>query len=848
MKILAPDTSAHDTSIGGKAAGLRRLLQAGFPVPRWRVILPPDEEAVRALEGQIFSVSEAMLLQKCRETGLHDALQSLLAEEFQGATKFAVRSSAMDEDGTAHSFAGQFQSFLNVRPEEVMLHVVRVWLSGFQDRAAAYRKARHLNAALRCPAVVVQEMVEADAAGVLFTCDPVTGNRDILSISAVRGLGEALVQGTETGEWWRIDSRLTVLEHAPESAAGLSVLTAAEAILLAAEGRRIASHMGYEADIEWARSAAGWHFLQARPITGLPPAFKKSVTLWDNSNIVESYSGITTPLTYSFARQAYEAVYRQFCRIMGVPSSRIERHHAIFEKMIGQIQGRIYYNLNSWYQVLALLPGFRLNRPFMEQMMGVREPIPAEILEEIETMEADRSRRRAWLELVSGFFQLFLNAFTLKKQIRKFHRRVDGLLAESGPDLESMPLEGLAHHYRRMERDFLRQWHVPIINDFLAMIGYGVTRKLLLAWAGEGASSITPSLLASGEHVISTEPARKVEALAVLARDQPGFSGKLHSALGPGTWRDVVATHPVFARALEDYIRLFGDRCLGELKLESATLRDNPERLLRTVVSLSQSGLLKEPKPVPSEKEHLPFLLSGRLRRSVFALVLGWTRSRLANRENLRYERTRVFGLARRVFLTMGRRLHEAGQLENIRDVFFLTREELLDFCDGTLPPPALRDRSRLRKEIFAGYEQQPSPPDRFTTHGADDAVIPSPSPSSPMCGEDRTRKGTGCSPGRVKGRARIILDPAQAELQPGEILVARQTDPGWIQLFPLAAAVIVERGSPLSHASIVSRELGLPAVVGLAGATEWLQTGEWVAVDGREGTVHRLDTPESSF
>ncbi|HXF64803.1 MAG TPA: PEP/pyruvate-binding domain-containing protein, partial [Caldilineaceae bacterium] len=391
--VLAHSPEAAEPSaarLGGKAAMLARLGAAGLPVPPWFVITPAafeaalDDAARAALNAAAPEEAAALLGRLQLPPALIQALDAALAELAPDGALLAVRSSAVEEDEAGHSFAGQFQSFLQTPPGEVADRVVDVWRSAFAPRVYAYRRERGLPGPPLPPAVLVQRMVPAEAAGIAFSADPLSGRRGVAVVAAVRGLGDRLAAGEQTGDTWRIDRAGAILQRALQDPAH-PALSDAQAQAVAALARRCAAAQGRPQDIEWALSATAkeqerlW-LLQSRPITTLAalPDPDGVYTLWDNSNIIESYGGMTTPLTYSFARRAYEEVYQEFCRILGVPRAAIQAHRPVFANLIGLVRGRIYYNLLNWYRVLALLPGFRANRRFMEQMMGVKEPLPDE--------------------------------------------------------------------------------------------------------------------------------------------------------------------------------------------------------------------------------------------------------------------------------------------------------------------------------------------------------------------------------------------------------------------------------------------------------------------------------------
>jgi phosphohistidine swiveling domain-containing protein len=801
--------------VGGKARALGALSRAGFEVPPWIVVLP---EAAESPGGEVW-------------------------EEFLASTSapWAVRSSASDEDGQTHSFAGQLESHLNVDRDHLTEKIRAVRQSGFSERILLYRRQAGLPLPPPVPAVIVQQMIPAETAGVAFSADPVSGRRGIAVVAAVRGLGEALVSGEKTGDSFQVDRAGRIVQRAVQE----TTLTDADAVSVARLARAAARHFGCPQDIEWAMAQGKLYLLQSRPITSLAgrPDPDGAWQLWDNSNIAESYSGITTPLTFSFARHVYEEVYRQFVKILRVPPRRIEASRDVFARMLGLVRGQIFYNMLSWYRVLAMLPGFAINRRFMEQMMGVKESLPEEALAGL--VEAPRKANlRDYAEIAGTLGGLLSNHVLLPKKITAFYHRLNRALDLRGAALEDMRPDELAATYRRLQNDLLTRWDAPLINDFFAMIYFGVSRKLVDRWCGDPDGTLQNDLIACQGGIISAEPARRLMRLAELARQAP----PLRAALESGTLGDIQRTIPAFPEFLTEYqayLEKFGDRCLEELKLESATLHDDPLLLFRSVARLAvdppRTGVDTAAAGRAAELRVARALEGHPLRKMIFSFVIAQTRDRIRDRENLRFERTRVFGRVRRIFVELGRHLHALGLLDEPRDIFFLQAEEALGFVEGTAVTLNLRNLVRLRREEFAEFEKS-FPAGRFETRGVvyvgHDFQAAKKTRADAVGGEER--KGVGCCPGIVQGRARVILDPRHAEILPGEILVAPRTDPGWIMLFPSAAGLLVEHGSLLSHSAIVAREMGIPAVVSVDGLTLWLKTGDLIELDGSTGRVTR--------
>jgi phosphohistidine swiveling domain-containing protein len=326
---------------------------------------------------------------------------------------------------------------------------------------------------------------------------------------------------------------------------------------------------------------------------------------------------------------------------------------------------------------------------------------------------------------------------------------------------------------------------------------------------------------------------------------------------------------PPLVTAYHSYLEQFADRCLEELKLESATLRDDPLPLLRSIGHMArrlqtqpdsqnkQREVLNAATPRAQAEQRAAEQLHGHpLRRLIFGWMLKQTRERVRDRENLRFERTRVFGRVRRIFSELGRRLYALDLLEEPRDIFYLEVEEALGFVTGTATTANLKGLTALRKAEFAGFHTlapAQTPSNRFETRGIVNQgntfreqtrrqSAPLNTQETSGAQETAQRKGIGCCPGIVRGPVRVVTDPRTAELHSGEILVARRTDPGWILLFPAAAGVLVEYGSLLSHSAIVAREMGIPTIVGLSNVTGWLHDGDWVELDGSSGIVRKIE------
>ena len=785
--MLYTKESYDIAKIGGKAGALAKLSGVVDDIPEWFVV----------------GVCGAS------ETAIADALK-----KFDDDVLFAVRSSATAEDGTDNSFAGQFETCLNIPKSAVYESIKKVQDSALSERVEAYKRERGIHGV--DIAVLVQRMVKADCAGVAFGANPVTGNTKECVISAVIGLGDKLVDGSVDADTYTVTDG---------NVKGEGILSHKQCREIAAICKKVSRFFGCYQDIEWAYEDNKLYLLQSRPITSLQKFSAKSgyINIWDNSNIAESYNGVTTPLTFSFIRLAYEHVYREMCRMLGVSEKKIIENDYIFTHMLGLCDGQVYYNLLSWYKLIAILPGYKANSQFMEQMMGVKEGLSPEV--------------RKLLPPPSD-----ATIFAAIKRLWRHYRRNEQNVAEffnllnstiKSRDLNDLSLFELARYYRELESKLLKNWDAPVINDFFSMIFYGLLKSTSKKWCGIKDENKFNGLLRNTGDIISAEPARLVRELAEISRNDVDLTDSLVAD-------DILTIQKKISGnvkiRVDEYLKKFGDRCINELKLESETLCDNPLPLYRAIGNFAvklNSGNVQEVKDNFNEQE---IINKAGFKKPIFKWILKNARKTIRNRENLRFERTRVFGAVRGIFKEIGMRLASFRVIDKRDDIFYLELGEVLAYIEGTATTQDLRGLAEVRKREFASFKRLAT--DRFETY---DCVSLSKrhvkqSLDSSISGD--TLSGLGCCPGIVRGYARVITDPKDAVIHPGEILVAQRTDPGWIMLFPVAAGVLVEYGSLLSHAAIVVREMGIPAVVSVKNLFAAVKTGDLLELDGEKGLV----------
>ncbi|MDE5788867.1 MAG: hypothetical protein K2H78_00455 [Clostridia bacterium] len=722
---------------------------------------------------------------------LEKDIQNLLSDK----KLYAVRSSAVDEDSASDSFAGVHDSYLNVRKKDVLSYIEKVRDSAFTERAVAYRKTKGLRAEREniAIAVVIQEMVEADFAGVINTINPVTDNPDEIVISVTRGLGDKIVDGTESGSTYTVFGGSVKVD-------GEDILSGKLLRGIVGLAKEVARKTNTFQDIEFACRRGKVYFLQARAITtyGDINPHKRNLLI-DNSNIIESFFGVTSPLTFSFANDVYRQVY---CAALKCGKVRKKIYDAVspsLADMLYYFEGKIYYNMNSWYHGLSIFP-MKNTASYFENMIGAHSG----------TGEYRRVKMNGAdvIRFAATFISKLRNIDKLVDSFEeKFERTVMPYYGKklTGTNAQLLALAD------KIERDITGDFVIPIINDCAVMYYFGRLRERAEKLG------ISPEELnkyiSNGGDVKSADSATKlVELVEAIKSDSAIYND--FATLDEGALAEKYRSGTPVSSKLDEYIRLFGARVIDELKLETVTMIEDEKLLYRLV----KDNLALTYKPPVYEQPAVP----KKLKRLVEK-----TKKYMRLRERLRLKRTYVYSVVRNIFLALGENYCKEGRLESARDVFYLTKKEALsgegDFA-RLVEKRKAEEREYLTKPTF----------DRIAFFDG-----------KPLFVKANRKKGglQGIPSGNGTVTARVsLMQSPQDKLVAGNIILTKRTDPGWISLFPLAGGLIVEYGSMLSHSFVVARELNLPAVVGLKNATELIPDGATVFLDGLHGEVKILD------
>jgi phosphohistidine swiveling domain-containing protein len=870
--------------VGGKGANLGVLTGAGLPVPpgfcltvsaftqfiaggsqmdgffaRLAVLTGEDVTAVRTLGEALRTYLGQLPFPAPVAVAVEAAWRRHGRDQF-----YAVRSSATAEDLPTASFAGQQDTFLHIHGLPALLDSIQnCWISLFTDRAILYRIENGFDHAQVALAVVVQQMVQPQVAGTLFTVDPVSGHRGRVAIDAGFGLGEALVSGLVTPDSFLVDkASLTIREMQisdkkmaiwPLPSGGtrqerLSAKQRRARTLLDHQVRRLArlalqAEALYDTpqDIEWALADGRFYFLQARPVTTLFPVPQPNPFSGCRVYVSLGHAQVmTAPVT-----PAGISLWRAL-----LPFGRPDRF-AGENPYIQQAGGRIYIDISPMLYT-------KIGRRVLPRIFTAADMLLADGLAvwgerpehaEWQAATADKARLGSvlgWLLPLAAQSQRRLWLLppraalpTLRVHAKQIVDKMAALQAE--PD----PARRLATNYRFLQGLFAREvmFFVPFIMT--AMMAKVLLERLL---AGRGTLADIAALQSGLVGNVTTEMDLMLADLADLARGETAVRDTIRT----GTPESILhrlqsdpASEP-FLAAFAEFLTRYGMRGPGEIDLGKPRWGDDPTALLMMIrgqLASVESGGHRRHFAVQTAAAAQA---AGRLIAAAGIGRGGWWRKRLVRRliavfhahmplrEDPKYLFVRVFQPVRRNVQELAQRWTAAGELAAAADIWYLTLPEMLAFAGGDRA--GMREIVAGRRADYARYDNM-RPPRLLTSAGEriDGRYHRTDLPEGAFA-------GSGVSPGVVTGPARVIHHPAEEVLAPGEILVAPHTDPAWTPLFINAAGLVLEVGGLMTHGSVVAREYGIPAVVSVPEATERIRTGQRVLVDGERGFVQILE------
>jgi phosphoenolpyruvate synthase/pyruvate phosphate dikinase len=797
-----------------------------------------DRQAIRTLSAD--------LRRGIEEIAVPDDLAAAITCSINGQAAYAVRSSATAEDLPTASFAGQQDTYLNVVGSAAILrHVSRCWASLFTERAVAYRLRNGFDHRKVYMAVVVQQMLFPQAAGILFTADPVTSNRKIVAIEASFGLGEAVVAGLVNPDVYRVRDGEVVAKtvgvkqlaiHA--SPAGgtreLAVqperqeqpaLTEAQIVRLAQLGRRIETHFGHPQDIEWCLVDDEFQIVQSRPITTLfpvPAASDQGNHVYVSVGHQQMMTDAMKPLGLSVwqlttLRPMSEAGGRLFVdvtELLGSPTPRAGLLTALGRS--DPLMGDALQAILDRGDFVPALPDQDLGGTLLDPAPVSIETDPAIPAELVERGQASIA--------------------TLKRHIQ----------GKSGPEL----LDFILADFQELRRSLFDPRSLPVI--MASMQATWQLNEQLLKWLGE--KNAVDTLTQSAPHNVTAEMGLALLDVADVIRPHPAvvaflqhvedenFLDQLPALAGGREARD----------AIQAFLDRYGMRCVGEIDITKPRWSERPATLVPVIL-----GNIKNFEPGAGERRfeqgrqnawkkeqevltRLRALPDGEGpdgegpdgKAEEAKRLIDRIRTFAGYREYPKYFMISRYFVYKQALLDEAGRLVQARVLRDREDIFYLRLQELHDVVRTSQVDDEL---IRQRKDAFKSYEAL-TPPRVLTSDG--EAVAGTYRRADVPAG---ALTGLPVSAGTVEGRARVILDMAQADLEPGDILVTAYTDPSWTPAFVAIEGLVTEVGGLMTHGAVIAREYGLPAVVGVEHATRLIRDGQRIRVHGTDGYIEIL-------
>jgi phosphoenolpyruvate synthase/pyruvate phosphate dikinase len=872
------DSQASVEEIGGKAANLLRMERAGFPVPAFAV-LPASavDDLIRpvraSLEGecQRLEQSEQYMSAVCEQIQRrinqcsfpeNDTVRWVrdLEDQFGAATFFAVRSSAVAEDGSRYSFAGQHDTHLFVRGGAMVEKIRHAIASAWKASALAYRRGHGLSIRNIRMAIVIQPMVLAQRSGVSFSMNW-QGNMAEMVIVAGYGVGEGIVADKVDSDTYQVlfserrirrsvsvkketlvfheGSGLDIQALNPEQQAA-PVLGDSEIMDVCHWTKEAEKLLNSPADVEFSYDAAGQLFvLQMRPITTID---KRNIKILDNTNIVESYPGVTLPLTFDFVVKAYEKVFVNSAGAFGVAQTTIAKHRFLFRKLIAHHQGRIYYRLDHWYRMMALVMGSPHAMDAWERSVG---------LADTERHKVDFSFRNRLKTARALVRMLVCYPWWNRTFFRSFKASYPSMVLSEASEITP---KALWEHYERITAALFKHWHYTLVNDFIAFKAFGWLQLMLRKWRISDRVDFANDLLIgtkgmeSEMAVISLlELKEKISAVPKL------YQLFVNAPLAAMEWWQSHSAHPI-SIAIRLHLDCYGDRTLAELKLENPSLKECPDLFFQVLQKMVKApgtvGSFREKQEELQQKARRKLYTKLRWwnpRRYLLLAILAVARYGLKNRENMRFCRTRAYSAVKQIFSCLGQAMADQQVLANARDVFYLQMEQLKTFSlEGDVAD--LKPYIEQQRRAYEAYKKQHLP-SRIIYQGSAPPITEAFRPVIPTQ-KEAVLRGTPVSSGIVEAETLVIEHPELDMDATGKILVTHMTDPGWVFLMTQAAGLIAEKGSLLSHTALVGRELGIPTIVGIPHAKALLPSGTIVQMDGSKGIVkpNGSNNEENSF
>ena len=810
MKYFLPiDKELSENEVGGKAASLSKLHQLGVVVPPGFVVPKLVFNAYK--DEQIFPSDFS--------DELETVLQKLAVE------KVIVRSSAIGEDSDNHSFAGQLDSIVvDNSAEKVIAALLECWQGINNNRVKAYQEISGKQ--LSEMGVVIQAFVEADYAGVTFTKSPYA--TDEMYTEYVQGAGEQLVSGKVTPLSFACKCNGEITDKLPFNAQKLITFC-----------QNLKTAYNCELDVEWVAVANEIYFVQARPIT----VNTKEIVHWTNTNLNENYPDPISPLLYSIARDSYYNYFKNLAHLLQINPTSIRQLEYDFSNTVGILGNRLYYNMTSIHNILSSSPLKSYFIDAFNKFVGYTDN---------DVATSDASKTTSLLKLISRLIRL---NFSLEKHVVAIEQMVSSYAKKVVQKTHYQENKQLFYEFLDLR---FHQWYRASLADFFAMIHYKLLGSYTKRFYGEQSIGVHNVLVQAIPGLISSEPLVDTYSIAQQIENNGEIKAAFHSKSSTQVYAELNTNSNwvKVKKSFEAYLEKWGFRCSGELMFFTENYIENPVQFIELLQSYIRHEA-KDPRTVIAEKDDQrrkamkEFSWKVIKKRNILFpvwiveigllyLLAKLCKQAISSRERVRYKQAEMYFRFKQVVQSIGKQAETDGWLKNADDVFYLSYKEIGELLSSSSMFSNQFNSLLEQRKVEFTEQSKTEFPEHFTTEFGKRPM--SVAPEIPLQDGATEFVGLAASGGRIKAQVKILETVLESDkLNKGDILVTKQTDPGWAMVFPLISGLIVERGGALSHGAIVAREFGIPAVIGIKNITELLNDGQEVILDGNLGKIQVL-------
>ncbi len=853
---------------GGKAFHLYKMKKNDFPVPDFVCI---GSEAVNFLlknvRSKIENICNKVSINNIQESSdlskeITEIIENIAVTDdfktsflkqlehfFKPDEMLSVRSSATDEDAAKNSFAGIHDSFLFVQQADILSYVFKCIASAWSPGAISYRLINKLPVDNIGISVVIQKMVDAEKSGICFSVND-GGNLADIVIVAGYGAGEGIVsdkveadscfvnrfndsivyKNTTKKIKFVLDLKNGGLksEKVDANLMNEQCLTKNDILKIKDFSIRAEKLLKKPSDIEFSFDKnKQLYILQMRPIT---TTSQENIKILDNTNIVESYPGITLPLSFSFAKQAYKKVFTESAKAFLLSPKLIQKQSETFENLIAHAYGRIYYRLDNWYKLIGLVSSSKKAVRHWENAVG------------LQTQSSDFIQI-SLAGKIKSFFALLKLLFNFKNISTKFFKDYHTwfpLLNESVNNFSDK--KELWNKYTIYTDKLFKRWYLTIINDFIAFKSFGLLQQLIKKYGVSNDPKFVNNLLSGLGKPESEKAVLETLDMKEIIKNNKDLN-EIFSLPSNLIIHKLEKHNKPFLKRIYSYIEQYGDRTLAELKLENPSLRDDPEIFIKLLQSSRVSKLTKEKfinnqnqvRAAANEQlsKHMKFY---KPRRYILKFLLKTTSKGLQNRENMRFARARAYGAVKRIFKTIGNIMLKENFIDEVNDVFYLSLDEVENFCTQKTSNN-LKEKIKEIKKQYTDFKNLKLP-DRIIYANDKLPSFYGENDFRDTSSDEKELFGTAVSKGCFEGEAIVIDEPDWSLDVKNKIIVTQMTDPGWVFLMLQASGLISEKGSLLSHTAIIGRELDIPVVIGVNNASSKIKTGDIIKINGDTGKI----------